>query len=188
MSTLTWVLLAAGAWALSNIALVAVLGATRGRRREPKPADVQATGELVCRLAEDVLGALGVERVAIVMHDPDAPGTGVVEACCGRPELVGTKVPVTGGFGWGTGPESRFLIEDRFDAPAWAVVSVPIAAGDGIAGTVAVATSRERGLAARDVELLERLSRRAASHSDRRNEPIDRQTRFERGLDRDVAA
>ena len=188
MSTVAWVMLAAGAWALSNIALVAVLGATRGRRQEPKPTDVQATGELVCRLAEDVLGALGVERVAVVMHDPDAPGTGMVEACCGRPELVGTTVPVTGGFGWGVGPESRFLIEDRFDAPAWAVVSVPIQAADGIAGTVAVATSLERGLAARDVELLERLSRRASSHSDRRSEPIDRQTRFERGLDRDIAA
>ncbi len=188
MSTLAWIMLAAGAWALSNIALVAVLGATRARRGEPTPTDVQATGALVCRLAEDVLGALGVERVAVVMHDPDAPGTGIVEACCGRPELVGTTVPVTGGFGWGVGPESRFLIEDRFDAPAWAVVSVPIPAADGIAGTVAVATSRERGLAARDVELLERLSRRASSHSDRRSEPIDRQTRFERGLDRDIAA
>jgi GAF domain len=187
MSTLGWILLAAGAWATANAAFVAVLSVTRARR-EPKAADVQATGELACRLAEDVLGVLGVERVAVVMHDADGTGTGIVEACCGRTELVGATVPVTGGFGWGAGPESRFLIEDRFDAPAWAVVSVPIAGERGVVGTVAVATNRERGLAARDVELLERLSRRAAAHSDRRVEPIDRLARFERGLDRDIAA
>jgi hypothetical protein len=187
MTTLGWVLLGGGAWALCNVAVLAML-ATGKARTAPETAEVHGTSEAVCRLAEDVLGVLRVERVAVVMHDPVKPGTGVVEACCGRPELVGTRVPVTGGFGWGTGPESSFLIEDRFDAPAWSVVSVPIPTDDGVAGTVAVATSRERGLGARDVLLLERLSSRAASHSDRRPQPAQKAAGQRVGLHRDIAA
>jgi len=187
MSTLGWILLAAGAWAFCNVALVALL-AMRRPRGAPAVVEVRGTSDSVCRLAEDVLGALRVERVAVVMWDPERPGTGVVEACCGRPELVGSRVPVTGGFGWGTGPESSFLIEDRFDAPAWSVVSVPIPTDDGVAGTVAVATSRDRGLGARDVLLLERLSSRAAAHSDRRQAPVQRPAARWVGMHRDIAA
>lgn len=184
MSVLGWVLAGAGLWVLANVAIVAFLAAAR---TEPDPqlgTDVRATGELARRLAEDVLGALGVERVAVVMHDPAAPGTGVVEACCGRPELVGSTVPVTGGFGWGAGPESGFLVADQEDAAAWELVSVPIAIDSGLDGTVAVATQRGRGLTGRDVELLERLGTRAARHSDRRR----RAGRFDRRTERDIAA
>jgi hypothetical protein len=119
------------------------------------------------------------------MHDPAAPDTGVVEACCGRPELVGSMVPVTGGFGWGAGPESDFLVADQPDDPDWAVVSVPIAVESGLTGTVAVATRRPRGLTASDVELLERLGSRAARHSDRQQDPA---ARFDRRTQRDIVA
>jgi GAF domain-containing protein len=187
MTSLGWILLGGAAWALCNVAVLALLARVTGRNETAQP-EVSGTSEAVCRLAEDVLGVLQVERVAVVLHDPARPGTGVVEACCGRLELVGTRVPVTGGFGWGTGPESSFLIEDRFDAPAWSVVSVPIPTEDGAAGTVAVATSRERGLGARDVLLLERLSSRAASHSDRRPGAPQRPARPRVGQDRDIAA
>jgi hypothetical protein len=119
----------------------------------PSPRIVHATTAPVGRLAADALGVLAVERVAVVLAQLD--GTGVVAACCGRPEVVGARVAVSGGFGWGPGPESRFLI-DADDT--WSVVSVPIPG----AGTLAVATRRRRGLSARDVELLERLAARAA--------------------------
>lgn len=171
-----------------NLVLLAVLAAARTRRPKPQPqphpepADVRATGELVGRLAEDVLGVLGVERVAVVMHDPET-GLGTVEACCGRPELVGTTVPVTGGFGWGEGPESAFLVADRPDR-GWKVVSVPIAVDAGLSGTVAVATRRSRGLTAGDVQLLERLGTRAARHSDRQDPAV----RFDRRTQRDIVA
>lgn len=181
LSTISWVLLAGGLWVLSNVAVLALLSAARNDP-EPPQADVRATGELVGRLAEDVLGVLGVERVAVVMHDQDTPGTGVVEACCGRPELVGSTVPVTGGFGWGAGPESDFLVADEPD-DAWAVVSVPIAVEAGLSGTVAVATRRSRGLTGSDVQLLERLGARAARHSDRQHE-----ARFDRRTHRDIVA
>jgi|SRR5215207_2333163 len=187
MTTFGWIVLGGAAWALCNVAILALLARANGRTETAQP-EVHGTSESVCRLAEDVLGVLRVERVAVVLHDPARPGTGVVEACCGRPHLVGTRVPVTGGFGWGTGPESSFLIEDRFDAPAWSVVSVPIPTDDGVAGTVAVATSRERGLGARDVLLLERLSSRAASHSDRRTSAVQRPAGQRVGQYRDIAA
>jgi hypothetical protein len=183
LSTITWVLVGGGVWALFNLAILALLASAR-TGREPEPADIRATGELVGRLAEDVLGVLGVERVAVVMHDAAAPDTGVVEACCGRPELVGCTVPVTGGFGWGTGPESDFLVADQPGDPDWAVVSVPIAVETGLTGTVAVATRRPRGITASDVELLERLGSRAARHSDRQ-EPA---ARFDRRTQRDIVA
>ena len=182
LSTITWVLVGGGLWVLSNVAVLALLAAARNDPQPPQ-ADVRATGELVGRLAEDVLGVLGVERVAVVMHDPSAPGTGVVEACCGRPELVGSSVPVTGGFGWGAGPESDFLVADELDG-SWAVVSVPIAVDTGLEGTVAVATRRQRGLTASHVQLLERLGGRAARHSDGQHAGA----RFERRTQRDIAA
>ena len=184
MSVLGWVLVGGGLWVLSNLVVVAFLAAARERTEPAEAPDVRATGELPRRLAEDVLGVLGVERVAVVMHDPAAPGTGVVEACCGRPELVGSTVAVTGGFGWGAGPESDFLVADQDDREQWALVSVPIAIDSGLDGTVAVATQRERGLTARDVEMLERLGARAARHSDRRRQA----GRFSRRTERDVAA
>ena len=184
MSTISWVLVGGGVWILINLAVLSLLAAARN---EPDPPTqyIRATGEFVGRLAEDVLGVLGVERVAVVMHDPATPGTGVVEACAGRPELVGTTVPVTGGFGWGKGPESDFLIADEPDDPYWAVVSVPIAVEAGLTGTVAVATRRRRGLIASDVRLLERLGARAARHSDRQQ---DRAARFDRRTQRDIVA
>lgn len=183
MSTIAWVLVGGAAWVLCNLAILAFLAAAR-TEPERQVADIHATGELVGRLAEDVLGVLGVERVAVVMHDPAAPGKGVVEACAGRPELVGSTVPVTGGFGWGAGPESDFLVADQGDSTGWAVVSVPIAIDSGLAGTVAVATRRDRGLTAGDVQLLERLGSRAARHTDRR----DQAARFDRRTVRDIAA
>lgn len=184
LSTITWVLVGGGVWVLFNLAVLALLAAARSRCPEPEPADVRATGELVGRLAEDVLGVLGVERVAVVMHDPNRPGSGTVEACCGRPELVGTTVPVTGGFGWGAGPESAFLVADQPDGAGWEVVSVPIAVDAGLTGTVAVATRRSRGLTASDVQLLERLGTRAARHSDRQDFAV----RFDRRTQRDIVA
>jgi hypothetical protein len=80
-----------------------------------------------------------------------------VAACCGRPELVGARIEVSGGYRWGR--ESGFLVEP---GGPWSAVSVPIPGPGGAAGTVAVATRRRRGLTARDVELLDRLARRAA--------------------------
>jgi hypothetical protein len=183
LSTIIWVLVGGGVWVLFNLAILALLAAAR-TGPGPAPADIRATGELVGRLAEDVLGVLGVERVAVVMHDPATPDRGVVEACCGRPELVGSTVPVTGGFGWGAGPESDFLVADQQDG-GWAVVSIPIAVDTGLTGTVAVATRRPRGLTASDVALLERLGSRAARHSDRQQEAA---TRFDRRTQRDIVA
>lgn len=183
LSTITWILVGGGVWVLFNLAILALLAAARSNR-EAEPADIRATGELVGRLAEDVLGVLGVERVAVVMHDPATPGEGVVEACCGRPELVGSCVPATGGFGWDAGPESDFLVADEPD-DGWAVVSVPIAVETGLTGTVAVATRRARGLTPNDVELLQRLGSRAARHSDRQEQPA---ARFDRRTHRDIVA
>lgn len=183
MSTITWVLAGGCVWVLFNVAILALLKAA-STDPEPGPDDVRATGELVGRLAEDVLGVLRVERVAVVMHDPAAPGTGVVEACGGRPELVGSTVPVTGGFGWGEGPESSFLVADRPDRTSWAVVSVPVAVDTRLTGTVAVATQRRRGLTGSDVQLLEQLATRAARHADRQDEA----SRFDRRTFRDTVA
>ena len=183
LSTITWVLVGGVVWVLLNVAVLVLLKAASA---EPQlgPDDVRATGELVGRLAEDVLGVLRVERVAVVMHDPATPGTGVVEACCGRPELVGATVPVTGGFGWGAGPESAFLVADRPDRGSWAVVSVPVAVEAELTGTVAVATRRRRGLTGSDVQLLERLATRAALHADRQDDAM----RFDRRTFRDTVA
>jgi hypothetical protein len=183
LSTITWVLTGGVVWGLFNVAILALLRAA-STDPEPGPDDVRATGELVGRLDEDVLSVLQVERVAVVMHDPATPDVGVVEACCGRPELVGSTVPVTGGFGWGEGPESAFLVADRPDRASWAVVSVPVSVDAGLTGTVAVATQRRRGLTGSDVQLLERLATRAARHADRQEEA----PRFDRRTFRDTVA
>jgi hypothetical protein len=130
-----------------------------------------ATSERLGWLVRDVHAVLGVERVAVVLYSPAAPGTGVVEACLGRYQLVGARVRVSGGFGWGPGPESSALVDGTGD---WSVVSVPVAGLDEIVGVVVVATQRARGLRPSDVVLLERLSRRAAPLTDAAADPARR--------------
>ena len=156
----SWVtLLAAACWVGIVSAILAVLTVAKRADAAGEPPEVRATSERLGRLVLDVRGALGVERVAIVMHERAAPGFAVIVACCGCPELVGSRVRVDGGFGWGPGAESRFLVEPPGH---WSVVSVPIAGPSGLAGTLAVATSRERGISALEVSLLERMTARAA--------------------------
>lgn len=158
--TVDWVLAAAGCWAgIVSAALALLSAATRLDAAATSPAAVRATSERLGRLALDVRDALGVERVAVVMHERAAPGHGVIVACCGCPELVGSRLHVDGGFGWGPGAESRFLVEPH---EHWSVVSVPVAGPTGIAGTVAVATRRRRGISSLEVGLLERMAVRAA--------------------------
>jgi hypothetical protein len=130
-----------------------------------------ATSERLGWLVRDVHAVLGVERVAVVLYSPAAPGTGVVEACLGRHQLVGARVRVSGGFGWGPGPESSVLVDGTGD---WSVVSVPIGDLDEIIGIVVVATQRARGLKPFDVELLERLTLRAAPLTDAAADPAQR--------------
>jgi hypothetical protein len=188
MTTLMWIIVGLGAWLGFVVFILSVLTAAKrsdealesamaAERKRPawqaqgqampmdvSPTVVHATDELFGRLAADVRGALGVERVAVVLHDQGKLDNAVVQASCGRPDLVGSRVPGGGGFGWGAGRDSSFLLERADSGRPWSVVSVPIMAGDDVAGTVAVATRRPRGLSARDVELLERLSRRASAH------------------------
>jgi GAF domain-containing protein len=162
-ATATWILVVLAGWTALAALVVAVPAAAKhadaAALDEACGHPVVATSERLAWLVRDVYGALGVERVAVVSYVPDAPGTGVIEACLGRPELVGARVRASGGFGWGPGPESSFLVDGT---EGWSVVSVPIGGPAGIAGIVAVATRRTRGLTPSDVELLERLSRRAA--------------------------
>jgi hypothetical protein len=163
--TIDWVLAGAVCWAGVVCVTLAVLteaqhadAAGTGRAVRP-PVAVLATSERLFWFVLDVQGVLGVERVAVVMHERTASGVGVIVACCGCPELVGSRIRVDGGFGWGPGAESRFLVEPP---ERWSVVSVPIAGPAGIAGTVAVATRRERGISELEVGLLERMTVRAA--------------------------
>ena len=166
-----------------HLALVAVLAATLAPQEPNRLPPARAS--CLAGWPKTFSGRSAVERVCGRHADPDTPAR-LVEACFGR--RSGALRSRHRRVRLGHRPVVALPYRGSLRRTPWAVVSVPIAAGDGIAGTVAVATCRERGLAARDVELLERLSRRASSHSDRRNEPIDWQTRFERGLDRDIAA
>jgi hypothetical protein len=108
-------------------------------------------------LAGDVRGALGVDRVAIVVSDPDAPGMGVVAACCGSPDLLGGRVPLV------TVPATGAL---NVGGLPWHFARVPIRGASGVLGTVIVAGRRGGPFAARDLAFLERLARRAASRLD----------------------
>jgi hypothetical protein len=162
--TVDWVLAAAVCWAGIVCVTLAVLAAAEradeagvGMAVGP-PAVARATSERLGRFVLDVRGVLGVERVAVVMHEHAAPGVGVIVACCGCPGLLGARICVDGGFGWGPGAESGFLVEPP---GRWSVVSVPIAGPAGVAGTVAVATRRRRGISAVEVGLLERMTVRA---------------------------
>jgi hypothetical protein len=166
MATATWIFVTVAVWAaLVGLVLAVLTVAARGDRA------ASATRERLDWLVRDVHGVLGVERAAVVLYAPAAPGTGVVEACLGRPELVGARVRVSGGFGWGPGPESSLLVDGTGD---WSVVSAPIGDLDEIVGVVVVATQRARGLKPSDVELLERLSRRAAPLADEAADPVQR--------------
>jgi len=165
------ILLAVASWVCIVWAILAVLTAAKRADAAGEPPAVRATSERLGRLVLDVQGALGVERVAIVMHERAAPGFGVIVACCGCPELVGSRIGVDGGFGWGPGAESRFLVEGHGH---WSVVSVPIAGASGVAGTLAVATCRERGISALEASLLERITARAAvADAPRTGAPIE---------------
>jgi hypothetical protein len=166
-ATVVWILVTVAGWTSVAGFVLALLAVgkqadmvTLGETCE-HPAN--ARNERLGWLVRDVHAVLGVERVAVVLYAPAAPGTGVVEACLGRPELVGARVRVSGGFGWGPGPESRLLVDGT---GGWSVVSVPIGDPAGIVGVVAVATQRTRGLKPSDVELLEQLSRRATPLAD----------------------
>ena len=175
MATAIWILVSVVGWAAFVGALLAVLTvAKRGDAAglgETCEHTANARSERLGWLVRDVHGVLGVERVAVVVYSPAAPATGVVEACLGRPELVGARVRVSGGFGWGPGPESSFLVDGT---GGWSVVSVPVGGLHDIVGVVVVATQRARGLKPSDVELLQRLSRRAAPPADAGAHPVPR--------------
>ena len=183
--TLVWALVGAVCWAalvylIRGLLPVAAEADQAVAGIVAEPPVVRAMSERWGRLALDVQGALGVERVAVVRHEEGAPRVGVIVACCGRPDLVGTRIRVDGGFGWGPGAESRFLVDP---SEHWSVVSVPIAGPSRIAGTVAVATRRRRGISALEVGLLERITVRAAGAD---AAPTDAQRRI-RGRQRYLA-
>ena len=128
------------------------------------------------RLAVTVHDTLEAERVAVVLSDADAPGTGVVAACFGVRGMLGSRVPVlaepaTGLLSADEVAELGLGDGDPDDEP-WAVAQLPIAGGDELLGALAVASRRKREFDASDLRVLERLAREGAPRFDRRRKAM----------------
>lgn len=183
MSTTTWVLAGVGAYlGLLVVTLAWLTAAKRGDEdiealqarladepspqpdallplRESPPAVVESSDDLVGRLVADVQGALGVERVAVVLHEVGDPASGVVEACCGVPDLLGR--PAVPHPGDGVADSARELLADHTVGRPWRVAAAPLISEQGAVGWVAVGTRAKR-FGERDTEFLDRLAQRAA--------------------------
>ncbi len=124
------------------------------------------------RLAEDVHDALAVDRVIVVVSDDEKPGVGLVRACVGSPELLGSRidlipVPVTGPMSpFGAAALGIGDADERADA--WTFAHVPIAGAGELLGAVTVATCGERDFTEADLTIVERLARSRVPRFDRR--------------------
>jgi hypothetical protein len=143
----------------------AAMMAEKGHREEPgsppvripegTPAvAIEAASDPARRLAADVVGALGVERVIVLLH---RPGGAAVAACGGVPGVLGQRVPALAGADGAEG--ARVLLRRTAGGAALSVASVPIEAEGRSIGAVAVGTRR---LTPRDLDFLRRLVGRAS--------------------------
>jgi hypothetical protein len=145
-------------------------GQLLARQGEPPRVEALPAYDALGRLAGDVRGALGAKRIAVMVSDPEDPGTGTVVASLGAPELLGSRVRISTDFASGSpGPEEARVLgighEGRPRVP-WRFARVPIATEQNVLGVVAVASRRPRAFTSRDVTFLERLAGRVAHQLD----------------------
>lgn len=119
------------------------------------PVQIEAASDPARRLAADVVGALGVERVIVLLDRPDGCA---VAACGGVPGVLGTRVPAAAGAD-GTEGARVLMRRSAAEGPPLSVASVPIEAEGRSLGAVAVGTRR---LTPRDLDFLRRVVARAA--------------------------
>lgn len=122
------------------------------------------------RVAAEVREALGAERVAVVLSDPDEPTTGVVGACLGAPGLLGSRVPVgpTRATGVLQAQQASVLgLPRELGSDAWRFAHVPIAGTGNVIGAV-TAASRSHTFAQADLRLIEHVARGGSGLFDRR--------------------
>jgi hypothetical protein len=118
------------------------------------PVAISAASDPARRLAADVVGALGVERVIVLLQ---RPGGSAVAACGGVPtEMLGQRLPALVGADGAEG--ARVLMRRTAGDVPLSVASVPIEAEGRSIGVVAVGTRR---ITARDLDFLRRLVGRA---------------------------
>lgn len=121
------------------------------------PVRIEAASDPARRLAADVVGALGVERVVVLVRRPDGCS---VAACGGVPGLLGERVPMLAGAD-GTESARALLRRSAVEGIPLSVASVPIEAEGRSIGAVAVGTRR---LTPRDLDFLRRVVARASRH------------------------
>lgn len=134
-------------------------GAPHEEPRPPAERGVEATSPWLGQRTADAQNTLGVERIAVVLRDPDDPDAWIVEACGGVRDLCGTMVAVATDSG-----TAALLTEKSDDRRPWTVASTPIEVDGALVGEVAVATRRARGLQPRDIEFLDRFAGVLAGH------------------------
>jgi hypothetical protein len=115
---------------------------------------IEAASDPARRLAADVVGALGVERVIVLLH---RPGGAEVAASGGVPGVLGQRVPALAGADGAEG--ARVLLRRTAGDVPLSVASVPIESEGRSIGAVAVG---HRQLTPRDLDFLRRLVGRAS--------------------------
>jgi hypothetical protein len=140
-------------------------------RPAPAPPVESLPGhDALAQLAADVQGALGVERVAVVVSDPGEPATGVLSARLGAPGPLGDRVPVAPepATGIPSGPDVALLgVSDEVGSELpWRFARAPIPGDEAPRGTLTVAARRPREFSERELEFLDVLARRAGPRVD----------------------
>jgi hypothetical protein len=163
------------------VAVVVLAMLTAGKRadeamaREPLPAgpiEILPAHAALGHVAAEVRDALAVERVTVIVADPEEPHTGVVGACLGAPGLLGLRVPVEDKAATGVlGPAEAVVLGLTGDAGAddsWTFAHVPLDCAGWRRGAVAVAARRLLAFSTGEMNAIERLARRGAPDFDRR--------------------
>jgi hypothetical protein len=127
--------------------------------------------DALARLAADIHGALGVERVAVVVRDAGDPATGVVSARLGASGPLGDRVPLAAEAATGIAGDldvGVLGVSDEADSQLpWRFARAPIPGGAGAVGTVTIAARRPREFTERELDFLGVLAKRAGPPLDR---------------------
>jgi hypothetical protein len=145
-------------------------GQALARPGDPPQVEALPAYDALGRLAGDVRGALGAKRIAVMVSDPEDPGTGTVVASLGAPELLGSRVRISTDAASGSpGPEEARVLgigHEGLPRVPWRFARAPIAIEENVLGVVTVASRRPRAFTRRDVTFLERLAGRVAHQLD----------------------